>query len=236
MYDFEFIRAKTVDEAVKALDADEEAMALSGGQTLLPTMKQRLASPTTLVSLAAIPELRGVALDDEGRLVVKAATPHAVVATEAAQALSRARRARGSDRRPGGAVAGHHRRQPRQQRSLGLLPGRSARVERSHPHERSRHRLRRLLPGHVRDRPRTGRNHHRGRFPDPGRRGLREVPQPASRFALVGVFVARFFDGCAWRSPARPASGVYRWTEAEEALAATSLPPRSTRSRRRLRP
>jgi hypothetical protein len=35
----------------KALAADDEAMALSGGQTLLPTMKQRLASPTRLVSL-----------------------------------------------------------------------------------------------------------------------------------------------------------------------------------------
>jgi aerobic carbon-monoxide dehydrogenase medium subunit len=84
MYDFEFIRAKTVDEAVKALAEDEEAMALSGGQTLLPTMKQRLASPTKLVSLAAIPGMRGVALDDEGRLVVKAATPHGQVAKAAA--------------------------------------------------------------------------------------------------------------------------------------------------------
>ena len=44
MYAFEFVRPTTVEEAVKALAA-EEAQALGGGQTLIPTLKQRLASP-----------------------------------------------------------------------------------------------------------------------------------------------------------------------------------------------
>jgi carbon-monoxide dehydrogenase medium subunit len=44
MYDFEFAKPGTIAEAAAAL-ADEGAQALGGGQTLLPTMKQRLAAP-----------------------------------------------------------------------------------------------------------------------------------------------------------------------------------------------
>ena len=50
MYAFEFERPTTVDDAVKAL-ASEAAQALGGGQTLVPTLKQRLAAPEALVSL-----------------------------------------------------------------------------------------------------------------------------------------------------------------------------------------
>ena len=54
MYAFEFVKPSTVDEARTAL-ADEDAQALGGGQTLIPTLQPRLASPATLVSLAASP-------------------------------------------------------------------------------------------------------------------------------------------------------------------------------------
>jgi len=53
MHNFKFLRPKTVDEAVAALSEDE-AEALGGGQTLIPTMKQRLAAPEVLVSLTGI--------------------------------------------------------------------------------------------------------------------------------------------------------------------------------------
>ena len=78
MYDFEFVKPSSIAEAAKALSA-EGAQALSGGQTLLPTMKQRLASPGTLVSLTGIAEMKGVCKGDGG-LHIGAATPHAVVA------------------------------------------------------------------------------------------------------------------------------------------------------------
>lgn len=54
MYNFEFKNPSTIADAVAAL-AGEDAQALGGGQTLIPTMKQRLASPATLVSLVAFP-------------------------------------------------------------------------------------------------------------------------------------------------------------------------------------
>ena len=59
MYEFEFLRPATLDEALAAL-ADEEAQALAGGQTLLPTMKARLAMPGTLVSLTGLDALKGI--------------------------------------------------------------------------------------------------------------------------------------------------------------------------------
>ncbi|MGR3570088.1 MAG: FAD binding domain-containing protein, partial [Pseudooceanicola nanhaiensis] len=56
MYNFEFVKPGSVDEAVAAL-AEEDALPLGGGQTLLPTMKLRLAAPAKLVSLNGIPGL-----------------------------------------------------------------------------------------------------------------------------------------------------------------------------------
>ncbi|MGA0923224.1 MAG: FAD binding domain-containing protein, partial [Lutimaribacter sp.] len=53
MYAFDFEKPSSIAEAVAALK-DEDAQALSGGQTLLPTLKQRLASPSKLVSLGGI--------------------------------------------------------------------------------------------------------------------------------------------------------------------------------------
>ena len=82
MRDFEFVKPATVADAVKALAADG-AQPLSGGQTLIPTMKQRLNTPERLVSLSGIAEMKGVC-KGEGGLHVGAATPHAVVARDAA--------------------------------------------------------------------------------------------------------------------------------------------------------
>jgi carbon-monoxide dehydrogenase medium subunit len=59
MYNFDFEKPSTIADAVFALAADE-AQALGGGQTLIPTLKQRLASPSKLVSLTGIAEMKGV--------------------------------------------------------------------------------------------------------------------------------------------------------------------------------
>ena len=82
MYAFEFVRPATVEDAVAALAA-EDAQALGGGQTLIPTLKQRLASPATLVSLAGIASIKGVAMRG-AELAIGGGTTHATVAREAA--------------------------------------------------------------------------------------------------------------------------------------------------------
>ncbi|NJS38886.1 MAG: carbon monoxide dehydrogenase, partial [Rhodobacteraceae bacterium] len=81
MHNFDFVKPASIADAVKVMGHDG-AQALSGGQTLIPTMKQRLAAPTVLVSLTGISEMKGVCMG-EGGLHIGAATPHAVVAAEA---------------------------------------------------------------------------------------------------------------------------------------------------------
>ena len=57
MHNFDFVKPASLAEAVKALSA-EGAQALSGGQTLMPTMKQRLAAPDVLAATAQAADIR----------------------------------------------------------------------------------------------------------------------------------------------------------------------------------
>ncbi len=79
MQPFAYERPEAVDAAVAMLRDDPEAVFLAGGMTLIPTMKQRLRAPSTVVDLVRIPGLRGIRVEDD-KLVVGAMTPHAQVA------------------------------------------------------------------------------------------------------------------------------------------------------------
>jgi carbon-monoxide dehydrogenase medium subunit len=79
MYKFEIEKPTTIAEAAKAMQA-EDAQALGGGQTLIPTLRARLAMPETLVSLTGISEMQGICIGDDGRLCIGGATTHADVA------------------------------------------------------------------------------------------------------------------------------------------------------------
>ncbi|RCG24474.1 xanthine dehydrogenase family protein subunit M [Sphaerisporangium album] len=73
---FDYVRASSVDEAVEVLaDAGEEAKVLSGGQSLLPLLRLRLAYPSVLVDVGRLPELRGVR-DEGGHVHIGATTTH----------------------------------------------------------------------------------------------------------------------------------------------------------------
>ncbi len=54
---------KTLEEALEHL-TDDEALPLAGGQTLIPTMKARLAMPSKLAGLARIPDMAGLRVED----------------------------------------------------------------------------------------------------------------------------------------------------------------------------
>lgn len=79
MYDFTYHAPDTLAEARAAFDAADDAAYLSGGHTLLPAMKSRLAEPSDLISLANLAELRGIERDGD-RLIIGAAETHATVA------------------------------------------------------------------------------------------------------------------------------------------------------------
>jgi aerobic carbon-monoxide dehydrogenase medium subunit len=78
MYEFEYSRATSLDDAASKIGADEEAKLVAGGMTLLPTLKLRLAKPTQLIDLAAIPSLKGISEEGDG-VVIGAMTRHADV-------------------------------------------------------------------------------------------------------------------------------------------------------------
>jgi carbon-monoxide dehydrogenase medium subunit len=218
MHNFDFVKPSSVADAVKALSA-EGAQALSGGQTLLPTMKQRLAAPAVLVSLTGIADTRGVCLDN-GALSVGGATTHAVVAREARKYYPALADLAGGIGDP--AV-----------RNRGTIGGSLANNDPSACYPAAV-----LASGAtiVTDRRKIAADDyfqgmfttalHDGEiiigvtFPIPEKAAYVKFNQPASRFALTGVFVAKYASGVRVAVTGASADGVFRWTEAEKALSA----------------
>ncbi len=216
MYNFELVKPKTIDEAVAAL-ADEEAQALSGGQTLLPTMKQRLAAPDRLVSLANIAELQGVSATG-GVVTIGAAATHATVAEKAASAYPALAALAGHIGDPavrnrgtiGGSVANND---PSACYPAAVLGSGATIVTNAREIAADD-----FFEGMFSTALDEGEIITAVKFPVPEAANYRKFIQPASRFALVGVFVARFADGVRVAVTGASNDGVFRWSEAEKAL------------------
>jgi carbon-monoxide dehydrogenase medium subunit len=82
MYDFAYHRPKSLGDAVNALKGKDEARPMAGGMTLIPTLKQRLAKPTDVVDLGGIKELAGIKVEGSN-VVIGAMTKHFEVASSA---------------------------------------------------------------------------------------------------------------------------------------------------------
>lgn len=80
MYDFEYLRATSVDDATAKFSGAEDARYLAGGMTLVPVLKQRLDQPSDIVDLGDLDDLRGIS-EEGGAIVVKAMTTHHAVNT-----------------------------------------------------------------------------------------------------------------------------------------------------------
>ena len=80
MYETNYHRASSVADAAKLIKKCDDGKLLSGGMTLIPTMKQRLASPSDLVDLAHIAAMKGVKVSGK-KVTIGAATTHAEVAS-----------------------------------------------------------------------------------------------------------------------------------------------------------
>src|SRR6056297_1816822 len=200
MYAFERDRPTTLADAVKALGA-EEAQALGGGQTLIPALKARLAAPSWLVALSGVAEIKGICTADDGAICIGGGTTHADVAAGAGAypALAHlaanigdpAVRNRGTI---GGSLANND---PSACYPAAVL-GSGATV----------------LTTTLED----GEIITEVRFPVPEKASYQKFEQPASRFALVGVFVAKYADGVCVAVTGASEDGVFRWSEAEAAL------------------
>ena len=80
MYDFNYHRPASLDEAKKLLSGSDDAKLLAGGMTLLPTMKMRLAQPSDLIDLSNVDGLSDIG-DDGDSIQIGAMVRHAEVAT-----------------------------------------------------------------------------------------------------------------------------------------------------------
>lgn len=222
MHNFEFVRPSSLADAVAAL-ASDGAQPLSGGQTLIPTMKQRLNAPDMLVSLTGIPELKGVCRGDGG-VHIGAATPHGVVAQQAAGIYPALAKLAGGIGDP--AV-----------RSRGTIGGSLANNDPSACYPAAA-----LASGATivtNRRSIAADDYFQGmfstaldegeiiievRFPIPQAAAYVKFEQPASRFALTAVFVARYAGGVRVAITGASNDGVFRWAEAEAALTASFAP------------
>lgn len=221
MYNFEFEKPSSVADAVSALGA-EDAQALGGGQTLIPTLKQRLASPAKLVSLGGIAEMKGVSAGS-GVLTIGGGTTHATVAAEAsaypalAELASRigdpAVRNRGTI---GGSLANND---PSACYPAAALGSGATIVTNAREIAADDY-----FQGMFTTALNEGEIVTGVKFPIPDAANYQKFLQPASRFALVGVFVAKYGGDVRVAVTGASEEGVFRWSEAEAALSSNFSP------------
>ena len=220
MYDFTYHRASDVADAVGKVGAAAEGRFLAGGHTLLPTLKLRLARPSDLVDLQDVGDLRGVSVSDGG-VTVKAMTTHATVAAskaarDAIPALAALAggigdphvRARGTI---GGSIANNDPAADYPAAVVGL--GATVKTDRREIAGDD------FFTGMFETALADDELVTEVRFPRADRAAYYKFKNPASRFAIVGVFVARTGGGVRVAvTGAGPC--VFRVGEMEKALAA----------------
>jgi carbon-monoxide dehydrogenase medium subunit len=224
MYEFNYHKPTSLDEIANLLSANEEAKLVAGGMTLIPTLKQRLARPSDLVDLAAIASLRGIT-DGGDALVIGAMTRHAEVhnspvAKQAIPALATmagmigdpAVRNRGT---MGGSISNND---PAADYPAALV-ALGATVHTTKREIAAEH----FFTGMFETALEPAEIVTSVRFPKPQAACYQKFRNPASRYAIVGVFVAR--AGSAVRVAVTGAGPcVFRVPEMEAALAKSFTP------------
>jgi carbon-monoxide dehydrogenase medium subunit len=222
MYAFEYQRAKSLADASSAL-AKTGGKALAGGQSLVGAMKLRLANPGTVVDLSGIPDLKGIKKDgsgDNAAIVIGALTTHAEVAAspvvkQAIPALADLAEGIGD----------------RQVRNCGTIGGSIANNDPAADYPAAVLALGATVQ--TNKRKIAADDFFKGMyetalaadeiitsvsFPIPKKAAYVKFPQPASRFALVGVLVADTRSGIRV-AVTGAAAHVHRATAIENALA-----------------
>ena len=219
MYNFNYQRPGSVADAVSAVKSADDGQFLAGGQTLLPTLKQRLAMPSDLVDLADIAELQGISVAG-GTVVIGAMTRHADVAASAEiQAKIPALAALASD-------IGD-----RQVRNRGTLGGSIANNDPAADYPAACVALSAMVT--TNERTLSAEEFFTGlfetalgegemvtsvSFPAPDKAAYMKFKNPASRYAIVGVFVAIAGSDIKVEVTGAGSSGVFRVPEMESAL------------------
>jgi carbon-monoxide dehydrogenase medium subunit len=219
MYAFEYHRPTSVKQAAALASASEDIKFLAGGHTLLPTMKMRLAAPANLIDLGQIAELRGIERSAD-TVTIGAMTRHAEVANSdevrrAIPALAEAAeligdphvRHRGTI---GGSIANND---PSADYPAACLALNATIVT-----DRRKIAADDFFQGIFTTALEDGEIITGISFPIPMQAAYAKFRHPASRYALVGVFVAKHANGARVAVTGAGSDGVFRVPEMEEAL------------------
>lgn len=220
MYETTYHRADTAKDAAKLMKKADDAKYIAGGQTLIPTMKARLAAPSDLIDVAGISEMKGISVAG-GVVTVGASTTHAEVAASAdvagaipaladlaAHIGDPAVRNLGTI---GGSIANND---PAADYPAGLV-GLGASVKTNQREVSADD----FFTGMFMTALEPGEIIVSITFPKPGRAAYMKFANPASRYAIVGVLVAQ--TGKAVRVAVTGAgASVFRVPEMEQALSA----------------
>lgn len=222
MYAFDYIRSDSLDAAAALLSGDDEAKLLAGGQTLIPTMKARLASPTKMIDISKLAELQGITVEGS-TVTIGAGTKHYQVENSAdvANAI------------PALAHLAHVIGDPAV-RYKGTIGGSIANNDPAADYPAAClalgatiHTIKReiaakdFFTGLFETALNEGEIIVKIAFPVPEKAGYEKFRHPASRFAMCGVFVAKTSEGAVVAVTGCGANGVFRASQIELALASS---------------
>ena len=218
MYDFSYKNASSVDDAINTHKSSEDGAFLAGGQTLLPTLKQRLAQPSDLIDLSGIGSLSNI---EVGEVVkVGAMTTHAEVATskeiqKALPALSDLAEGIGDPQvrnrgTIGGSVANND--------PAADYPAVCLALNATMTTNKREIKADDFFTGMFDTALDEGELITSISFPIPEKAAYMKFPNPASRYALVGVFVAKMSSGVRVAVTGAGEDGVFRAGNLEDAL------------------
>ena len=196
MYEFNYHKASSVADAAARLAAAADAKLMAGGQTLIAALKLRLASPSDVIDLRGVAELRGIRKDG-GAISIGALTTHAEVAAskDVLQAVPALASLAASIGDPmvrnlgtlGGSIANND---PAADYPAGVL----ALGATVHTNKR-KVAAADFFTGMYETALQPGEIITSVSFPLPKRAGYAKFKNPASRYAIVGVFVAETANG-----------------------------------------
>jgi carbon-monoxide dehydrogenase medium subunit len=224
MYSFTYHRPKSLAEAKSLFGTANDAKYLSGGQTLLPTMKARLASPSDLIDLGHIPGFAGVKVHGQ-TLSIGAGARHAAVqaSAEVQRAIPALAKLAGGIGDPavrhrgtlGGSLANNDPAADYPAAALGL----GATIKTTEREIRADD----FFSGMFSTALEEGEIITEVHFPIPAKAAYMKFPNPASRYAMVGVFVAQT-GGTVRVAVTGAGSCVFRVSAMEQALAKSFTP------------
>ena len=220
MYSLKYCKPEKIDDAILELQNSEDATLLAGGHSLIPILKQRLANPSLLVDLAGC-NLSGISESGDA-IKIGAMTCHADVAKNNGVIKSNP----GLAQLAGGIG-------DRQVRNCGTIGGSLANNDPAACYPSAVLALGGTI--HTNKRDFTADDFFVGMFetaleddeiiiavtlPNPKKSAYIKFPNPASRYAMVGVFVAKFSNAVHVAVTGAGEDGVYRVTAIEDALSA----------------